>query len=140
MEPQADPVARGQEDEPVEGTHGEAYGERPELPLEREIAKEHETTDQDQDQVQEDCRRPPAASTHSQASGHLGSAESDDETPMLIGERDHGIDEGDARHPVEPAGAKPAPPLELPRASGRVPLAPYWTMLSIFSDSARAAR
>src|SRR5260370_6524331 len=55
MEPQADPVARGQEDEPVEGTHGEAYGERPELPLEREIAKEHETTDQDQ--VQEDCRR-----------------------------------------------------------------------------------
>jgi hypothetical protein len=42
MEPQADPVARGQEDEPVEGIYGEADGECSEVPLEREIAKQYE--------------------------------------------------------------------------------------------------
>src|SRR5216683_5607521 len=111
MEPQADPVAPGQKNEPVEPIHGDADGERPEVFLEGEIAKDGKAADQNQ--VQEDSRRPAAASSNSQASGDLSGAEPDDEAPVLAGERDHGVREGDACHPVEPAGAKPASTLEL---------------------------
>ena len=64
VKPEPDPIARDEEHESVERVYADADGEHPAVPLEREIAKEGEATDQEQ--IQEQGQRAPAAGTSGQ--------------------------------------------------------------------------